>query len=89
MKTLEACREEINRVDRELAALFERRMRAVSEVSRIKQAEGLAVLDPDRERAVLEKGEALISDTGYKPYFREFMQAVMDISKKYQRENRG
>ena len=46
---------EIDAVDAEMAALFERRMRAVADVARYKAETGKPVFDAAREAAVLDK----------------------------------
>ena len=58
MDTLEQARAEINAVDAQLAALFERRMAAVLQVAEYKRAHGLPIFDAAREAAVLEKALA-------------------------------
>ena len=50
MDTLEQARAEIDAVDAQLAALFERRMAAVLSVAQYKQAHGLPIFDAARER---------------------------------------
>ena len=45
MDTLEQARAEIDAVDAQLAALFERRMAAVLSVAQYKQAHGLPIFD--------------------------------------------
>ena len=60
MDALEQARAEIDTVDAQLAALFERRMAAVLQVAEYKRAHGLPVYDAARETAVLEKAAARI-----------------------------
>ena len=55
MDALEQARAEIDTVDAQLAALFERRMAAVLQVAEYKRAHGLPIYDAAREAAVLEK----------------------------------
>ena len=55
MDALEQARAEIDEVDAQLAALFERRMAAVLQVAEYKRAHGLPIFDAAREAAVLEK----------------------------------
>lgn len=86
MMTLEQAREEINSVDKEIAALFERRMKAVEAVNDYKIANGLEIFDAAREVQVIEKNSALIKDPKLVGYFRDFIISMMDISKKYQRD---
>ena len=58
MDTLEQARAEIDAVDAQLAALFERRMAAVLSVAQYKQAHGLPIFDAAREAVVLDKAAA-------------------------------
>ena len=55
MDALEQARAEIDAVDTQLAALFERRMAAVLQVVEYKRAHGLPIYDAARETAVLER----------------------------------
>ena len=55
MDALEQARAEIDEVDAQLAALFERRMAAVLQVAEYKRAHGLPIFDAAREAAVLER----------------------------------
>lgn len=52
---LEALRWEIDDIDRQLLKLFTARVRAVLAVGEFKRRNGLAVYDPERERAVLDR----------------------------------
>jgi len=54
-KGLQKIREDIDRIDSELIPLFVERMRCSEKVAEIKRAEGIAVLDREREKKVLEK----------------------------------
>ena len=62
MDLLQQARAEIDAVDAEMAALFERRMRAVADVARYKAETGKPVFDAAREAAVLDKNAARITD---------------------------
>lgn len=84
MNLLEQAREEINQVDAQMAALFERRMRAAEQVAAYKKQQGLPVFDKERERAVLEKNLARLHNQAYRPYYQAFLQHLMDLSKEYQ-----
>lgn len=86
MMTLEQAREEINSADRDIAALFERRMKAVESVIAYKMANGMQIFDAAREAQVIDKNCALIKDQKLVGYFREFIILMMDISKKYQQD---
>ena len=84
MDALEQARAEIDAVDAQLAALFERRMAAVLQVARYKQAHGLPIFDAAREAAVLEKAAARIQDPALRPYYRDHVQDLMDTAKQYE-----
>lgn len=85
MDKLKKARETIDRVDREMAALFEERMAAAALVAAHKKENGLPILDAEREKAVLEKNAAYIADSTLKEYYALFLQHTMDVSKLYQR----
>ena len=85
MQTLEESRREIDRIDREMARLFEERMRTVAQVIEYKKVVGMHILDSSREAAVIEKNSAYIQDPALLDYYLRFIQAQMDLSKEYQR----
>ena len=84
MDALEQARAEIDTVDAQLAALFERRMAAVLQVAEYKRAHGLPVYDAARETAVLEKAAARIQDPALRPYYKDHVQNLMDVAKQYE-----
>ena len=81
---LEEARETINKVDREMARLFEERMNAVRKVAEYKISRGLQVLDPEREKQVIERNSALIEDDELRSYYISFLNESMAISRKFQ-----
>ena len=89
MDTLEQARAEIDAVDAQLAALFERRMAAVLSVAQYKQAHGLPIFDAAREAAVLEKAAARIRNAALRPYYKDHVQNMMDVAKQYEAEVLG
>lgn len=86
MDALEQARREIDTVDAQLAALFERRMKAVLSVAEYKKAHGLPIFDAAREKVVLDKAEARIGDPALRPYYRDHVQNMMDVAKQYEAE---
>ena len=89
MDLLQQARAEIDMVDAEMAALFERRMRAVADVARYKAETGKPVFDAAREAAVLDKNTARIADETLRPYYRAFLNDAMAVSRAYQRAQLG
>ncbi|MFO7611164.1 MAG: chorismate mutase [Clostridia bacterium] len=84
MDGIDESRKKINNIDAELAALFEKRMEYVRKIALEKGVSGKAILDPERERAVLERTSALIKDEGLRNYAADFFRDMMEISKRYQ-----
>lgn len=89
MDLLQQARTEIDDIDAQMAALFERRMRAVTDVARYKAQTGKPVFDPVREAAVLDKNTARLQDEALRPYYRAFLQEAMAVSRAYQRAMLG
>ena len=84
MPELENTRKEIDAIDREMARLFELRMQASEEVARIKAEKGIPVYNAEREEIIKKQNVSFLHNEALVPYYTEFMQNVMDISKKYQ-----
>ena len=89
MDLLQQARGEIDTIDAEMAALFERRMRAVADVARYKAETGKPVFDAVREASVLDKNTARLQDETLRPYYRAFLQEAMAVSRAYQRAMLG
>ena len=85
MNKLEQARKTIDRVDREIAKLYEQRMDAVRDVLDYKKANNLPIYDGSREAQVLEKHKDFIQNEEYMPYYMEFLKDVMKNSKEYQK----
>lgn len=84
MKELKELRKKITEADNEMAELFVRRMRLVSDVADYKMKNGLPVLDSGREAQVLENGAARVDDEELRSYYITFLKDVMAISRRYQ-----
>ncbi len=84
MKELRDARDQINEIDSRMAELFCRRMEAVSEIAAYKQAHGLPILDPGREREIVERRSETIADPEIRDYYVRFLQETMAISRAYQ-----
>ena len=86
MDDLETVRQTIDEADREMAALFVKRMEAVRKIAAYKAAHGIPVRDEARERAVIEKNVARIANGDLRDYYVSFLQNLMEISRRYQRK---
>lgn len=83
---LEKQRAEIDAIDREIVALFERRMQVVVEVAQIKKENGIAILDANREKEVIQKVQSYLKDATLKEELAEAYETLMKVSKDYQRK---
>lgn len=86
MDKLEKARENINRIDREIAKLFEERMREVEDVISYKVENNLEILDSGREKEVIERNSKLLKNEKLKEYYVDFLENMMRISKEYQKD---
>ncbi len=84
MDKLSAARAVIDRIDAEMARLFEHRMTAAAEIAAWKQANGRPVRDSAREREVLDRNSARISDPVLRTHYTAFLEGLMAESRLYQ-----
>lgn len=73
-------RKDIDSIDRQMIALFKKRLDCVSDVARYKHENGLPIYDETREKAVIAKRQAQV-EKAYKKRVGEFMQVLMDQCK--------
>ena len=85
MEALSHARQEIDRIDAEMARLYAERMAAVQEIAACKQAAGLPIYDPAREREVLASATGRIADPALRPGYLALLRQIMEQSKLRQR----
>ena len=88
MTELESLRRNIENIDGQMAVLFEKRMKTVEEILKIKEAEGRPVRDSNREQQLLEKYLDKVSEP-WRSSYTEFMETVLKLSRQYQEQHRG
>ncbi|MDR0405674.1 MAG: chorismate mutase [Clostridiales bacterium] len=76
-------RNEIDKIDGEIARLFERRMLAAGKISAYKKANRLPLYDASRERDVIE-GRAAAASDALRQYVKQLFQTLTALSKGYQ-----
>ncbi|WP_130836529.1 prephenate dehydratase [Lachnoclostridium sp. Marseille-P6806] len=81
---LENCRSEIDEIDRQIVALYERRMSVSERVAAYKIRTGKKILDPAREQEKLRTLESLAHGGFNQRGVRELFQQIMSISRKKQ-----
>lgn len=82
---LEESRNAIREIDEQMAVLFVQRMEAVREVAAYKRERGLPVEDKEQEKRVIAGRSALVEDDQMRPFYVQFLQSTMDVSKRWQR----
>jgi chorismate mutase/prephenate dehydratase len=80
---LKELREQIDRIDQELVDLFIQRMNVSANVAEYKKRNNMRVLDPSRERALLQKISEL-SGEEFEEYTRTLYSTILDLSRSYQ-----
>jgi len=87
MRDISSIRQEIDKVDSALSALFEERMDLAKEVAAYKQETGKPLFDPEREKQVLEKRVKAFpnKDEDFLVALQVFYQTLMDLSKEEQK----
>jgi chorismate mutase/prephenate dehydratase len=84
MKNLEQCRNEIDQIDQEIIALFEKRMNVSKDVILYKLEHQLVIFQPEREQIVIDKNVNRIQNPALKNLAATFVQDMMNVSKSYQ-----
>ena len=84
MSELNDIRDKIERIDREMARLFEERMRAASEVAEFKAKNQMPVRDTEREAVLTERNLSYIEDPEIRELYRTQFNTTLSVSRAYQ-----
>lgn len=79
-------RKKIDAIDRKLVRLLAARYECVTEISRIKQAEGIPVTDMQREQEVVSEIKLSLTENTFETEIVQSMIAIMAISRDYQKK---
>ncbi|PRR83011.1 prephenate dehydratase [Clostridium vincentii] len=85
MESLEDYRVEIDRIDRELTILFEKRMDMVLKVANYKKENNVQIFHKNREDIVFENAKSNLINKDYGDEVVKFFNATMEIGKALQR----
>ena len=86
MNKLENLREKIDTIDKEMIALFEKRMDIVADIAAYKIKNNLPVLNQNREDIVVSKGKSTVKNKDYTDSAADLIKNIMEISKKFQQK---
>ena len=84
MSELQKAREIINKVDKEMARLFEMRMDAAKTVAEYKKENGLPIDDFGREKEIIARNSEYIKNEEYRSYYVNFLRNNIKLSKDLQ-----
>ena len=85
MSELDVLRGAIDEVDRQIVALFERRMAVTQQVGEYKQAHDIPVLDAHRERQVIANKLDCLQNQDLRTDVTLLYETIMGISRRQQR----
>ena len=86
MNELENLREKIDAIDKEMIALFEKRMDVVADIAAYKIKNNLPVLNQNREDIVVSKVKSTVKNKDYTDSATNLIKDIMEISKKFQQK---
>lgn len=86
MDELKSLRDEIDVIDRQIAALLQQRMGVTYRVGQYKVRNNMNVLDTAREQQVLEAKAALSDDPAMQSALTTLFETIMSLSRKQQRK---
>lgn len=82
---LSELRGRIDSLDRSIVRLLEERMQVVTRISDVKKKYGVAVLDANREKLVLDNVIGAIENHEMDDYMIRMFESIMEISREYQK----
>ena len=77
-------RKQINKIDEQMAKLFEERMNCAKKIGEYKKEHALPIYDETRELELINKNSKFIESDEIREYYVDFLQSTMNISKRYQ-----
>lgn len=86
MNELENLREKIDAIDKEMIALFEKRMDIVADIAAYKIKNNLPVLNQNREDIIVSKVKSTVKNKDYADSAADLIKDIMEISKKFQQK---
>lgn len=85
-KELDLLRQSVRKIDKDLAALFEKRLALSQSIAQYKLKANKPIYDASREEKNIRELSELLEDASRRPDFVRWYQMLMDISKKVQQE---
>lgn len=86
MELLEDYRIEIDKIDREITKLLEKRMNVSKAISKYKMENNMQIFHPDREKMVIEKNKGYLENKEYEGLVESFYDNLMYLSRLVQQK---
>lgn len=86
MELLEDYRVEIDKIDREITQLLEKRMNVAKAISKYKIENNMQIFHPDREKMVIEKNKGYLENKEYEELVESFYDNLMYLSRLVQQK---
>ena len=83
---LDKARTEINKIDKEIVRLLEKRFNIVNEIGNYKRKQGLSIYDEPREKQVVESCISYLENKEYSKFIDDIYFQIMKCSKDLQQE---
>jgi monofunctional chorismate mutase len=83
---LDKARTEINKIDKEIVKLLEKRFNIVNEIGNYKRKQGLPIYDEAREKQVVESCISYLENKEYSKYIGDIYFQIMKCGKDLQQE---
>ena len=84
MEDITRYRDTIDKIDDQMAGLFEERMNVCRKIAEYKKEHGLSVWDEKREQDILQRNTKSIKSPELEEYYVNFMKDTLTISSRYQ-----
>lgn len=78
---LESARKEINKIDKDIVQLLEKRFNVVMEIGKYKKENNLPIYDEKREKLVIKNCLSYLENKKYSNSIEEIYKQIMDSSK--------
>lgn len=86
MELLEDYRVAIDKIDREITQLLEKRMNVAKAISKYKMENNMQIFHPDREKMVIEKNKGYLENKEYEELVESFYDNLMYLSRLVQQK---
>ncbi|BEP30074.1 chorismate mutase [Helicovermis profundi] len=85
MEKIDILREEIDKCDKQIVELIEKRLDLALEIAHSKKDNEISLYDEKREKEIINNTCIFLKDLNKKNYIKELFKSILSISKEYQK----